>query len=165
MIAVPASSGGRCPDKTAIKTFRACMCTSAAEIRTHQCRCLELPGEYGRSGRGACCSLRLSPAAKTASLASAGALLGSRQELFPVARRLYHPKAATVDLMAMDPSLVRRNCRPTADLNMMMNCRAGVTRSHRARTTSRPFLVFRTAWPAIVRCDYRNPISVRYRSA
>jgi len=47
--------------------------------------------------------------------------LGSEQELLKIIRRFYHPKAATVDLIEMEPSLVLRNCLPTADANRVMN--------------------------------------------
>jgi hypothetical protein len=40
--------------------------------------------------------------------------LGSEQELFPVARRLYQPKTATVDLIMRPPLPARRICLPIA---------------------------------------------------
>jgi hypothetical protein len=46
--------------------------------------------------------------------------LRSEQELFEIILRFCHPKAATVDLMAMDPFYVRRNCLLTSHAKRVM---------------------------------------------
>src|SRR5271165_5908670 len=65
--------------------------------------------------------------------------------------RLYQPKTAPAQRTWMPPRLVRRSCRPTADLNTAGSCRAGVILAQLGLMTSRPFRVRRVTWPVIAR--------------